>query len=143
MSRRTKKVGILDVSKELNALFFSYGQDVNEVVDDAMMEVAKGAEQKLSSVKTFSPNGSPTGEYSKDWDILVEPVRRFTRRFVVHNVDHYQLTHLLESGHSKYLWGRKTGETVPGYSHIAPVNEWAQKEIVKEVIERITDLNTL
>ena len=141
MARR-KKIGILDVSQELISLFVTYGQQVNEVVDEAMEEVAEESCQELRSVSRFSPNGDPTGEYSKDWVVDVEPVKRFIRKFVVHNEDHYQLTHLLESGHAKVLWGNKTGGKVQGYEHIKPVNDKAQERIVQEVIERITDLNS-
>lgn len=142
MSRRTRKVGVLDVSKAIGAMIVTYGDDVNEVVDDAMKTVAEEAEESLRKVKTFSSKGNPTGEYSKDWDLLIEPVKRYSRRFVVYNVDHYQLTHLLESGHAKYLWGKETGGQVQDYEHIKPINDKAQDRIIEEIIERVTDLNS-
>lgn len=143
MSRgKTRRIGALDVSKAVNAMLTTYGQDVGEVVDDAMTEVAKEAEKELREVRTFSPSGEPTGAYSKDWDLMIEPVKRFLRRYVVYNVDHYQLTHLLESGHAKFLWGRKTGGSVQGYEHIRPINDSAQERVVQEIIERVTDLNS-
>ena len=142
MSRRTRKVGVLDVSKAIGAMIVTYGDDVNEVVDDAMKTVAEEAEESLRKISTFSQKGNPTGEYSKDWDLLIEPVKRYSRRFVVYNVDHYQLTHLLESGHAKYLWGKETGGKVQGYEHIKPINDKAQDRIIEEIIERVTDLNS-
>lgn len=135
-----KKIGILDVSQEISAMFATYGQVVNEVVDDAMRTVADEATEELKAVRYFSPKGNPTGEYSKDWVLDVEPVKRYSRKFVVHNEDHYRLTHLLESGHSKWLWGRDTGAKVQGYSHIKPVNDKAQKRVVEEIIERVVDI---
>lgn len=139
MSRR-KKIGILDVSQEISSLFVTYGQDVNVVIDDAMETVANEACRELHAVSTFSPNGNPTGAYSKDWVIDVEPVKRYSRKFVIHNEDHYQLAHLLESGHAKVLWGKETGQRTPAYEHIKPINDKAQDRIVQEVVERITDL---
>lgn len=140
---KKRVVGALDVSVAIQAMLVTYGNDVNEVIDDAMLTVAREAEDELKNVKRFSPNGDPSGEYSKDWNLLVEPVKRYSRRFVVHNAEHYQLTHLLESGHAKFLWGRETGNRVPGYEHIRPINDRAQDRVIEEVIERITDLNTL
>lgn len=134
---RTRRVGMLDVSRELEAVFQRYGILVNEVVDDAMKEVGKEAEASLKQVVRFSPNGNPTGEYSKDWDLMVEPVKRYARRYVVYNVEHYQLTHLLESGHAKFLWGRAAGGSVKGYEHIKPINDRAQERIIEEITERI------
>lgn len=141
MARR-KKIGILDVSDEISSLFVTYGQQVNDVIDEAMEQVADESCQELRSVSRFSPNGNPTGEYSKDWVVDVEPVKRYSRKFVIHNEDHYQLAHLLESGHAKVLWGKETGQKTPAYEHIKPVNDQAQARIVQEVIERITDLNS-
>ena len=128
---RTRKVGVLDVSKTIGAMIVTYGDDVNEVVDDAMKTVAEEAEESLRKVKTFSSKGNPTGEYSKDWDLLIEPVKRYSRRFVVYNVDHYQLTHLLESGHAKYLWGKETG----GQVHKEKEEIWAKQTGVMKAVE--------
>ena len=58
---------------------------------------------------------------------------------VVHN-KLYQLTHLLESGHAKFLWGRATGEEVQAFPHIEAVNEEAQRKLEEEVKRRIGDL---
>lgn len=139
---RTRRVGPLDVSSTIIALFNAYGQDVNEVIDDAMKEVGTEARDQLRSVKQFSPQGNPTGKYSKDWQIEVQPVKRYSRKYVVYNEEHYRLTHLLESGHAKVLWGHDTGEDVPGYKHIEPVNNKVQERLAEEVIERIIELNT-
>lgn len=143
MSRRTRRIGILDVSDAIGSMFKAYGNQVNEVVDDAMKAVADDAVEQLRRVRTFSPQGDPTGDYSKDWELMIRPVKRYTREYVVYNEDHYQLTHLLESGHAKMLWGRDSGETVQGYEHIRPVNDRVQDELVREIVERITDLNTV
>ena len=140
MSKRTRRVGVLDVSKAVSEMIVAYGTDVNEVIDDAFTTVAKEAEEALKQVNKFAPNGHVTGAYSKDWDLMIEPVKRYMRRYVVYNVDHYQLTHLLESGHAKFLWGRDTGGSVQGYEHIKPINDMAQERIIQEIVERITDL---
>ena len=137
---RRKKVGILDVSKTIEAMFAKYGQIVNEVVDESMTEVAREATEDLKAVREFSPKGNPSGEYSKSWDVVVVPVKRYSRKFVVHNVEHYRLTHLLESGHSKYLWGRATGTKVQGYPHIKPVQDKANEHLENAIVRRIEEI---
>lgn len=138
---RSKRIGVLDLSKEVSAMFATYGQDVNEVIDDAMMATAKEAEQELKAVSRFSENGNPTGVYSADWTFGVQPVKRYSRQIVVYNADHYRLTHLLEFGHALKRGGRKYGQ-VQGYEHIKPVNDKAQENFINEVVERITELNS-
>lgn len=137
----SKRIGVLDVSKEIGAMFVTYGQQVNDVIDEAMMTVAKEAEEDLKKVTKFNPQRTPTGKYSADWTLGVEPVKRYSRKIVVYNEDHYRLTHLLENGHALKRGGRKIGE-VQAYVHIYPVNEKTQKNLINEVIERITDLNS-
>lgn len=124
-------------------MFVQYGQDVNEVIDDAMMAVAKEAETELKQVAKFNPNRNPTGAYSADWTLTVQPEKRYSRKIVVHNFEHYRLTHLLEFGHAMKRGGRTIGKgKVRGYEHIKPVNDKAQENLINEVTERIIELNT-
>lgn len=141
MSRRSRKIGILDVHATIDAMFFQYGNIVNDVIDSAMEEVARESVEDLKLVRNFSPRGNPTGEYSKSWTYEVVPVKRYTRKIVVYNEEHYRLTHLLESGHSKFLWGRATGQSVPGYSHIAPVAQKANEHLENAITRRIEEIN--
>lgn len=137
MSRR--KVGVLDVSSAVHELLAQYGDQVNEVVDESMKTVAEEAESELKQVSRFSSKGHPSGDYSKDWDMTFE-ASRTSWKYTVYNVAHYQLTHLLESGHAKFLWGREAGGQVQGFEHIKPVNDKAQERIVQEITERITNI---
>lgn len=143
---RNRRVGVLDVSDAISAMFVTYGQDVNEVIDDALTVIGGVATKKLQAVNKWSGtkwNYVPTGKYSKDWEFGFYPEKRLVRKVVVYNADHYRLTHLLESGHAKFLWGVNTGGEVQGYPHIAPVNNEVQEKFINEVVERITDLRTV
>lgn len=122
-------------------MFVAYGDQVNEVLDDAMKVVAEEAENELKAVSKFNPERNPTGKYSKDWTFIIEPIKRWSRRVVVYNDEHYRLTHLLENGHAVKRGGRKVGEA-HAWEHIYPVNEKAQDRIIEEITERITDLNS-
>lgn len=142
MSKRRIKIGAIDLTKTVNALFVSYGQDVNEVLYDSMQNVADEAVKELKSVNKFASDGHPTGEYSKSWDKVEQQTSRLAKSVIVYNEEHYRLTHLLENGHALKRGGRTIG-SVKAYPHIYPVEQKVVKDFEKEVIERITDLNTL
>lgn len=142
MSKRKIKIGAIDLTKTVNALFVSYGQDVNEVLYDSMQNVADEAVKELKSVNKFASDGHPTGEYSKSWDKVEQQTSRLAKSVIVYNEEHYRLTHLLENGHALKRGGRTIG-SVKAYPHIYPVEQKVVKDFEREVIERITDLNTL
>lgn len=139
----SKKVGVLNFKDTINAMFVKYGNEVMNVVDDAMKEVARESVEDLKAVRGWSSSSfaHPTGEYSKDWTWDIQPSKRLTRIIVVYNDEHYRLTHLLESGHSKYLWGRATGQSVRAYPHIKPVADKANEHLEDAITRRIEDIN--
>ena len=141
MARRSRRIGVLDLSKEIDAMFVTYGNQVSEVIDDAIKTVAEEAETELKAVQKFNPERNPSGVYSGDWTFTVEPVKRFVRKVVVYNDEHYRLTHLLENGHAVKRGGRVVGKA-QSYEHIYPVNQKAQERFVEEIVERITELNS-
>lgn len=132
MSRR-KKILPIDLSGTVEELLKEYGDQVYEVMDDAIKETSEEARNELRSVNQFSPRGNVSGAYSQSWEYEKQKVNRLEVSSVVYNEDHYRLTHLLESGHAKFLWGRETGEKVQGYPHIEPVNNKAQKTLIDKV----------
>ena len=138
---RTRRVGALDLRDAINAVFVKYGQVVNSVLDESLEEVARESVEDLKAVTTWA-NQHPNSEYSKDWTYTIEPLKRWSRKIVVYNEDHYRLTHLLESGHSKWLWGRSTGQQVQGYPHIDPVRKKAEEHFERAVVKRIENINT-
>lgn len=139
MSRR-KTIKPVDLSAAVDELLAEYGDQVYDSLGRAIKETTDRATEELRSVRKFSPNGNPSGSYSADWTNEQRIVDRFKQESVVYNESHYRLTHLLESGHSKYLWGRETGERVQGYEHIRPVNEKAQEMVVRLVREEIESI---
>lgn len=139
-----KKIKPFDFSNEIMRVWKVYGdlglgRDdglISGAIEDTMKKVCQDACDDLKAVKRFSPNGNPSGAYSKDWTYEVKPVKRFTRKAIVYNEDHYRLTHLLENGHALVRGGRTYGH-VKSYEHIYPINEKAHKQFVEEVIECI------
>lgn len=135
-----KKVKPIDLNATVNDLLNQYGNAVFDVLKDSVEEVSKEAVQKLQSVSTFAPGRKPSGDYSASWTYEEVPTGRLTTKTVVHNGEHYRLTHLLENGHvSRNGTGRTFGK-VPAYPHIAPVNDWANAELPKLVEGKIKQI---
>ena len=134
MARKTVKP--IDLSKAIEEVLSRYGTDVYNVLTDAVKEVSDDATEKLQNVSKFAPDGHPSGDYSQSWSNEEIPTGRLTTKRIVHNIDHYRLSHLLEKGHvSRNGTGRTFGR-VPAYPHIAPVNDWANEELPR-VVERM------
>ena len=139
MARR-KTIKPVDLSSAVDELLKEYGDDVWAVMGDAINDTVNEAVSDLHAVNSFSPKGSPKGDYSKSWTSEQKMTSRYSKVDIVYNEDHYRLTHLLESGHSKVLWGRKTGERVSAYPHIAPINDKAQESVIRKVEKGIKSL---
>lgn len=134
----SRKINPLDFDKAIKDVLQEYGEQVAEVVGDSIDSVSKEAVEKLKGVQTFAPNGNPTGAYSGSWEAEEVKTGRLSKKKIIHNKEHYRLTHLLEKGHvSRNGTGRTFGR-VPAYPHIAPVNDYVANELPKEVERRLT-----
>lgn len=136
-----KKVKPINLDKALAEILEQYGQDVYEVLDDCVQEVSDEAAKKLRSVSTFATGGHT--EYSSSWVNEKMPSGKQKTKRVVHNEEHYRLTHLLEKGHVvKNGRTRITGETwtAGAYPHVAPVNDWVNQELPRLVERKIKSI---
>lgn len=136
-----KKIGAVNLEKEIKEILKEYGDDVYSALNDAVDDVSLEGTQKLRSVSKFAPDRQPSGEYSGSWvyDNELKSLRYKTRR-VIHNEDHYRLTHLLEKGHVIRNGTQRTFGRAPAYPHIEPVDNWIRDELpktVKGMIEKI------
>ena len=104
-----------------------YGDEAKEDVEESIQGTAKEAAKKLKSAGDFGGKGT----YKKGWTAKVEK-KRAQVYAVVYNSTRYQLTHLLEYGHAKQNGGRTRA-----FEHIAPVNDWAQEEILEKLKEKL------
>ena len=134
----SKKINPLDFDKAIKGILEEYGEQVTEVMGDSIDSVSKEAVERLQNVQTFAENGNPTGAYSKSWEAEDIKTGRLSKKRVIHNKEHYRLTHLLEKGHvSRNGTGRTFGR-VPAYPHIAPVNDYVREELPKEIERRLS-----
>ena len=140
MSRRSRRTSALDLESTVKELLAEYGDDVYEVLGEAVEEVVGEATAKLQSINKFAPDRVPSGAYAGSWTHEQQPVKRLQVKEIIYNEDHYRLTHLLENGHViRNGTGRSFGKA-PAYPHIKQVEEWTQEELPKEVKSRLEKL---
>lgn len=139
MARRSRRIRPIDLSATVEALLKEYGEDVYEVMDASVEEVTDEATEKLQAINHWAKDGS--GAYAGSWTNDTVRKTRVSTAKVVHNEEHYRLTHLLENGHViKNGTGRTFGKTGK-YPHIAPVNDWANEELPKVVRQKVESLS--
>ena len=130
-----KYVSVNDFSGEVSKIFDVYSDEIVENVNEAVKEVAEDSKKELKVAGEFQ---NRSGKYRKGWRVSFNKLR-YGIEAVVHNKV-YPLTHLLESGHAKWLFGRDTGEEVRAFPHIEKVNEEAQKKLEEEILRRVNDI---
>lgn len=118
------------VELQMADILDTVSKKVDGVMKTTSMQVAKEAVQTL---KNTSPKGSPhLRKYAEGWKVS----RKAGIDLVVHNATNYQLAHLLENSHvirNKY---GTYGRTNP-IKHIKPVEEWAQDEWPRRIMEEL------
>ena len=129
-----KYVSVNDFSGEITKIYKSWSTEVLEETNQAVKDVATEARDELKVEGKFEDR---SGKYRKGWRVTFTEMR-YGLQATVHNKV-YQLTHLLESGHAKWLWGKDTGETVQAFPHIENVNEEAQRKLEEEIVRRLSE----
>lgn len=119
------KVG--EISKELNELLEEYGDEVVALVNEQAEDIAKDTVKML---RKTSPKDH--GDYAKGWKSKVQRTS-FGEKATVYNSTHGWLIHLLEHGHAKKSGGRTKAEP-----HVKPAEDWASKELLKRIKERLS-----
>ena len=133
----TKRIGVINFNKAIEEMLLEYGEEVNTVLDKSVETVAEAAADKLRGHRKFNPSRRPTGKYADSWKAEKFAKGRIYTKWVVHNVEHYRLTHLLEKGHpSRNQYGGGYRPT-PAYPHIKDVNDWVKKALPEEIKWRL------
>lgn len=124
------------LTKGIEKILKEYGVEVNGVIDEVVPEIgnetAKRVKQEALNKGLKRKKGGK--HYANGWRAMVVS-KRYAIQAVVYNVTKPQLTHLLENGHLKVNGVDK----VDGIPHIAPVNEWAENEVVERIEKRLSE----
>ena len=121
-----KKIKADNLQLVISSILDAYSDDVKEVITESAKKVGEEGKDKL---KKSSPKR--TGSYRKGWRLKTKEGATFVH-CTIHNATNYQLTHLLEKGHLN-----RDGSRTKPIVHIAPVEEYVQKEYVKDVEKAI------
>jgi len=110
-----------DLAKQILEALEDYSEEVEEIVEDEIENVANEA---VAELKSNSPKR--TGKYAKSWRKT-----KIKDGYSVHNTK-AGLTHLLEKGHAKRNGGRT--KAIP---HIAPVEQMVIKDLENNISRRV------
>lgn len=130
----SKNISVDDFTSEVTKIFKTWSDEAVEKVNDAVKDVAEESRDELKVGGGFKDR---SGKYRKGWKITFNELR-YGLEATVHNKV-YPLTHLLESGHAKWLWGKETGEEVQAFPHIEQVNDEAQRKLEEEIARRLSE----
>lgn len=119
-------IDLSSFSDEIQKILAEYGEDVQRIADEEVVEVSKDAVKKL---KKESPKN--TGDYAKGWK-MKKKEGRLGIETTIYNATHYWLVHILENGHAKVKGG-----SVPAQPHVGPVQKWAESELLKRLKEKL------
>lgn len=119
-------IQISSFSKEIQKILEEYGEDVQRVADEEVVEISKEAVKKL---KATSPKRDKNSSgYAKGWKMKKKDTR-FGIETTVYNSTHGWLVHLLENG-TLNRDGTKRTEAQP---HVKPVQDWIDKELIQRI----------
>lgn len=121
---------------EIAAGFEQYS---SELTEQFKIEAKDCAERLTQDIKNACNIFKGKGKYAKGWTFKKTFENKDQIAYTTHNKTDYQLTHLLEYGHAKWVWGKNTGDRVKAFPHIRPnaekwMNEFANR--CKDVIAK-------
>ncbi|MEQ6353941.1 HK97 gp10 family phage protein [Lysinibacillus sp. M3] len=118
-------IDVDNLASEINRQLALYAHQTEEKVNDIAGKVANEGVELLKANSPKSPGG---GDYAESW-----ARKKVGKKFVVHNKEHYRLTHLLEKGHAKINGGR-----VGARVHIKPVEDRMIQEFEDELVKGLS-----
>lgn len=118
-----------ELSEALNKYLTTYSEEISDEVISVTDEITEEAKDEL--IRT-SPKGkgSRSSPYYRGWAVKIQKKGKGKYEKVIWNKTNYQLTHLLEFGHST-----RNGKRTKAIPHIRPVEEKYKAKFV-DLLER-------
>ena len=125
-------VKIDELADAITTALAEYDAEVTVATKKAVEETAEECRQEIA-------NNAPkhSGKYAKSWRKKLSYYSARDSRYTVYST-RYQLTHLLEYGHEKWVWGYYTGERVDAKPHIRPAEEHASETLIKKIKKELS-----
>ena len=114
----------------LEKMFQEYTEESSTRFKEDCKNAAKQCAKDIQQNAKASFKGS---KYAKGWTYRKIYEDRDYINFSVYNATDWQLAHLLEYGHRKYIFGYDTGEYVQGRAHIRPAEEKMEEEFIQRI----------
>ena len=118
-----KKIQIEELADVVNEQLQEYASLTAETMKAA---VTKAGNSVKSQIKETAPER--TGKYAKSWRTKKTAETSTKLEVTVYSPTRYMLAHLLEHGHAKRGGGR-----VKAIPHIAPAQEAAEEQLMKDI----------
>lgn len=119
----------VDLSRAVEEILTTYGENVAEVAEETSKRVANNAVKKLRKAGSF--NGGE--EFRKGWAVNVTRVRGLSGVYTIYNKTKPGLAHLLEFGHAKANGGRTRA-----YNFIAPIADTLEEDYRNTFVDVMT-----
>lgn len=120
----------ISVTRQLEKILDDYAEKVNARSDKIMRQVSRETAQDLKATSPRRKSGG--GAYAESW-----AVKKVKGRYVVHNKEHYRLTHLLNNDHDIYnKYGGPYGQRL-GDDHIGKAERRAIENTFRKLNEAL------
>ena len=121
-------------SDELIEVLNEFVEEEEDIIKDCFKQ-ASG--ETCEMVKSTSPKES--GDYAASWTVKTESSGMLGKdiTFIVHNDEHYRLTHLLEKGHQSYNQFGGSYKRVGARRHIKPAERFGNELLLSKLHERL------
>ena len=124
-----KKIQIDELADAVNEQLEEYSKLSAEVVKSAVTKAGNSVKKGISA---NAPR--QTGKYAKSWRTKKTKETSTELEVTVYSPTRYMLAHLLEHGHAKRNGGR-----VRAIPHIAPAEEAAEAELLRDIERGLRD----
>lgn len=133
-NRNSDRVSVDRLQATVEAALSEYGDEIVQIMQEEVKDAAKMCVKEISN---RAPKRS--GDYAKSFKVLTTENGPFGSRAVVGaGGQFYRLTHLLEHGHHKVLWGKDTDGNVGAFPHIGPAEAIVSQQFVDKVKRRLS-----
>lgn len=116
----------------INDILVGYCDDIYDMIVAEAEDITKEARKMVRANSPINKKRTKKrGRYKRGWSIKKNNSSGHIE-YTIYNKTDWQLTHLLENGHSD-----KYGGFVKAKPHIKPVHDWCEKEYYKRVVDGI------